>query len=114
MNFPNPQSPKPGKKGPFSFSIYWLYAIILVFLVGMLYLDDNSLTKEVSYTKFEQYVSSGGVTKITVFTNTNRAEAVLNDSLAAKVFNDKQFKAGDGVVARIETDIPSADKVQDR
>lgn len=114
MNFPNPQSPKPGKKGPFSFSIYWLYAIILVFLVGMLYLDDNSLTKEVSYTKFEQYVSSGGVTKITVFTNTNRAEAVLNDSLAAKVFNDKQFKAGDGVVARIETDIPSADKVQDQ
>lgn len=114
MNFPNPQSPKPGKKGPFSFSIYWLYAIILVFLVGMLYLDDNLLTKEVSYTKFEQYVSSGGVTKITVFTNTNRAEAVLNDSLAAKVFNDKQFKAGDGVVARIETDIPSADKVQDQ
>ena len=114
MNFPNPQSPKPGKKGPFSFSIYWLYAIILVFLVGMLYLDDNSHTKEVSYTKFEQYVSSGGVTKITVFTNTNRAEAVLNDSLAAKVFNDKQFKAGDGVVARIETDIPSADKVQDQ
>lgn len=114
MNFPNPQSPKPGKKGPFSFSIYWLYAIILVFLVGMLYLDDNSLSKEVSYTKFEQYVSSGGVTKITVFTNTNRAEAVLNDSLAAKVFNDKQFKAGDGVVARIETDIPSADKVQDQ
>ncbi|MDE5751776.1 MAG: ATP-dependent metallopeptidase FtsH/Yme1/Tma family protein [Duncaniella sp.] len=64
----NPNKPKKGIK----FSMYWAYAIIIVFLLGMLYIDNNSLTKDVSFTKFEQYVGTGGVDKITVFTNTNR------------------------------------------
>ena len=74
---------KPKKSG-IRFSMYWAYAIIIVFLLGMLYIDDNSLTKDVSYSKFEQYVESGGVKKITVFTNTNRAEAEVSDSLDRK------------------------------
>ena len=45
------QTPKP-KKPMFRFSMYWMYAIILVFLLGMLYLDDNSISKEVNYTQF--------------------------------------------------------------
>ena len=77
MNAPDNKPKKTGIR----FSMYWAYAIIIVFLLGMLYLDDNSLTKDVSYSKFEQYVSTGGVKKITVFTNTNKAEAVVSDSL---------------------------------
>ncbi|MDE6079732.1 MAG: ATP-dependent zinc metalloprotease FtsH, partial [Duncaniella sp.] len=94
--------------------MYWAYAIVVAFLLVMLYMDDNSLKKEVSFTKFEQYVATGGITKITVFTNVNKAEAVLSDSLAATVFPSSQFKAGKGVKAQIETDIPSADKIQDQ
>lgn len=113
MSTPNPNAPGP-KKGGIRFSMYWAYAIIIVFLLGMLYIDDNSLTKDVSFTKFEQYVSSGGVEKITVFTNTNRAEAVVSDSLASKIFHESQFQPGKGTVAHIITDIPSADKMQDQ
>ena len=102
------------KKGGIRFSMYWAYAIIIVFLVGMLYIDDNSLTKDVSYSKFEQYVASGGVEKITVFTNTNKAEAVVSDSLARTIFHESQYKPDGGVVAHIVTDIPSADKMKDQ
>lgn len=94
--------------------MYWAYAIIIVFLLGMLYIDGNSLSKDVSFTKFEEYVATGGVDKITVFTNTNRAEAVLSDSLAKNVFHESQYQSGKGIVAKIETDIPSADKLQDQ
>lgn len=103
---------KPKKSG-IRFSMYWAYAIIIVFLLGMLYIDDNSLTKDVSYSKFEQYVESGGVKKITVFTNTNRAEAEVSDSLASTIFHEAQFKPGSGTVAHIITDIPSADKMKE-
>ena len=104
---------RPKKKG-IRFSMYWAYVIIIVFLLGMLYLDENSLSKNVSYSKFEQYVSSGGVKEITVYTNTNRADAVLDDSLASKIFDEHQYTAGKGIEAHIVTDIPSADKMKDQ
>ncbi len=91
-----------------------MYAIIIIFLAGFLYLDDNSMTKEVSYSKFESYVGSGGVDKIVVFTNKGQAEAFLSDSLASKIFNESQYKPGAGISAKILTDIPSADKLQDK
>lgn len=106
--------PSKPKKPAIRFSMYWMYAIIIIFLAGALYLDDNSLTKEVSYSKFESYVGSGGVTKIIVFSNKAQAEAFLNDSLASKIFNENQFKPGTGTNAKILTDIPSADKLQDK
>lgn len=106
----NPNKPKKGIK----FSMYWAYAIIIVFLLGMLYIDNNSLTKDVSFTNFEQYVGTGGVDKITVFTNTNKAEGVLSDSLARTIFHESQYQSGKGTVAYIVTDIPSADKLQDQ
>lgn len=109
MNAPDNKPKKTGIR----FSMYWAYAIIM-FLLGMLYLDDNSLTKDVSYSKFEQYVSTGGVKKITVFTNTNKAEAVVSDSLARSIFNENQYKPDAGIEARIITDIPSADKMKDQ
>lgn len=112
MDSPLNQNPK--KKGGIRFSMYWAYAIIIIFLLGMLYIDGNSLSKDVSFTKFEELVATGGVDKITVFTNTNRAEAVLSDSLAKSVFHESQYQTGKGMLAKVETDIPSADKLQDQ
>lgn len=102
------------KKPVIKFSMYWAYAIIIAFLVAMLTIDDNSPKEEVSYSDFEKYVASGGVKKITVTTNKNTAEAVLNDSLARKVFHESQYKGGSNQTAKIITDIPSADKLQDK
>ena len=87
------------KKPGFRLNMYWMYAIVAVFLIGILYLDDESLAREnISSTKFTQLVESGGVTKIVVFTNTGEAQAFLNDSLAAKEF-PREFKKGVGMKA---------------
>lgn len=102
------------KKPVIKFSMYWAYAIIIAFLVGMLYIDGNSLTQDVSYSKFEKYVETGGVKKIVVFTNKNQAEAVVSDSLARTIFHESQYQGGKGQTAKIITDIPSADKLQDK
>lgn len=102
---------KPQKKG-IKFSIFWMYAAILLILGGIYFADnDNTVSKEnVEYNKFEQYVMSGGVTKIIVYTGDDpRAAAFLNDSLAKVVFK-KQFSPGQQPI--VTTNIPSADSFQ--
>lgn len=102
------------KKPTIKFSIYWMYAIVFLVLIGIYYLDENSITKEVSYSEFEKYVTEGGVKQIVVYTNKNEAEAVITDSLAAKIFPPSQYTEGSHQEVRITTSIPSADKLQDK
>lgn len=97
------------KKAP-KFSIYWMYVIVLIFLGGVLYLDSNTITKEVDYNVFEKYVEDGGVSKIIIFTNKDKAEAVLTDSLAHAVFPQEQINKSSE--ARVVTDIGSVDHLQ--
>ncbi len=104
---------RPQKKG-IKFSIFWMYAVILLILGGIYFADnDNTVSKEnVEYNKFEQYVMSGGVTKIVVYTGEDpSAPAFLNDSLAKVVFK-KQFSPGQQPI--VTTNIPSADSFQSK
>lgn len=107
------QSQKP-KKPAFKFSIYWMYIIVLAFLGGMFFLDENSLTRTVDYSAFEKAVQSKGISKIIVYTGKNQAEGVLTDSLASVMFRPEQYKPGSGTPAHLLTEIPSADKFQDK
>ena len=79
-----PNNKKPKKTIKFSF--YWMYAIILIFLIGMYYLDNNSMTKEVSFNEFEQYVQNGGVKKIIIYENKGIATGAVTDSLGEALF----------------------------
>lgn len=91
-----------------------MYAVILLILGGIYFADnDNTVSKEnVEYNKFEQYVMSGGVTKIVVYTGEDpSAAAFLNDSLAKVVFK-KQFSPGQQPI--VTTNIPSADSFQSK
>ncbi len=94
--------------------MYWMYAIILLFLAGIFYLDDNSIVKDVNFTKFENIIEEGGASEIIVFTNKGVAEAVLTDSMASALFDPTQYKKGSNAGARIAAEIPSADKLQDK
>ena len=102
------------KKKKLNFSLYWMYAIIILVLVGVYYLDQNSITKPVTYSEFEKYVTEGGVEKIVVYTNKNEAEAFITDSLASKIFTPSQYTQGSHQEVKISTAIPSADKLQDK
>ncbi len=98
------------KKKPFKFSLYWMYAIISLVLIGLYYADnDNTITKEVSYKEFEKYIAEGGIESIVVYSNKDEATALLSDSLASVVFNEKNPKAK----GYISTKISSASKFED-
>ncbi|MCM1110379.1 MAG: ATP-dependent zinc metalloprotease FtsH [Clostridium sp.] len=114
QNNPNtPKKPKKPKNGfTVGFSMYWMYAIVIAFLLALLYIDDNSLRKEVDITQFEKYVEDGGVSKIVVITNKKIAEGTLTAKYADKVFGDKHADTGGEAV--ISTAIPSADKFYDK
>ena len=109
--FPNKNSNNSGNKKPFKINLWWMYAIVFLFLFGIYYLDDNSVTRSVSYSEFENYiVRDHGIRKIVVFSDKREAEGFLTDSLARELFKDDRLGNGQGTVAKIVTDIPSADK----
>lgn len=114
----NNNTPRPGnngKKGPFKFNLWWMYAIVLLFLSGVFYFDTNSVTKQVSYTEFERYVEKDhGISKIVVLSDKKLMEGYLTDSLARVLFKGNNFAPGNGVEAKVETNISSADKISDK
>ncbi len=100
------------KKPIIRFSIYWMYAIIIICLLGMLWIDDNYQSEEVSYTELQDIIGGKGASKLIVYSNKKEAVAVLTDSAAKKQF--KKYDPNLGREARVSTDIPSADKFQDQ
>ena len=111
MPLPNSNNSN-NKKGPIKFSMYWMYALVLVFIAGVYFMDDKSITKDVSYSDFEKYVGQDhGITKIIVYADKKEAEGFLTDSLASALFPSQQFRPGEGSIAKVLTDIPSADKI---
>lgn len=99
-----------GKKNRFGFSIFWMYAIILLFLVGIMYMDDNSMSEEVPYSAFDKTLATGGMRKIVVNTEKNEAKGYLTDSAATKQFG-RQYERDKGIDAIITTQIPSGDRL---
>ena len=101
-----PQGPNNKRPKTFKFSLYWLYSIITFMLIGLYIMNDNAVSKEVSWSEFEKIAKAGGIKEITVFSNKDIAEASITDSLVHKVFPEENRSGRD---ARIYTNIPSSD-----
>ena len=111
----NGQSPQQNKNNPFLFSLWWMYAIVLLFLGGIFWFDSNSVSKEISYSTFEQYVEKDhGITKIIVFSDKKQVEGFLTDSLASAIFRGNNFEPGQNVQAKVIANISSADKLSEK
>ena len=81
-NNPAPSNPGSGrpKRNPFGFSMYWMYAIVFLFLLVVFYLDQNTITEKVDYSQFKQYVEKDhGIRKIVVYTDKREVEGFLTD-----------------------------------
>ena len=104
-NFKN-NTPSSGKGRP-RFNIMWMYFIVAMFLIGVYYLDDNSVSKEVSFTRFEQIIQEKGITDITVYTDKRIAEGYLTKEMAQEIFKGAQLDAN--VKAKVVTAMPSGD-----
>jgi cell division protease FtsH len=93
---PNQSPIKPTGKFP-KFNISWIYGVIILMLIGTWLFNENTPTREVSSTTFEDYVKQGMIVKINVFNSKNTIEAQLvdyskisNDTAAlAKAFGEK-------------------------
>lgn len=97
---------KTSKKPTFKFSIFWMYALIILFLVGMYVLnkEGNTIDKDVTLQEFTKYATvDHGVTNI-IISDDNTVMGVLTDSLATKIF-DKQYTQNKNNItaARIHT-----------
>ncbi len=99
----SPLNPK--KKGFFRFNLYWMYTIIFLMLIGLYFINDSALQKEVNWTEFEKIAKEGGIEKLTVYAKKSMAEAQLTDSVAKVVFSTDNIN-GKAVVV---TNIPSGD-----
>lgn len=103
------------KKNPFKFSLWWMYAIVLLFLGGVFYFDNNAVTKKVNYSTFEKYVEQDrGISKIVIFSDKKVVEGFLTDSLAQAIFSGSNYTPGQGIEAKVEANIPSADKLSEK
>ncbi len=98
------------------FNIYWLYAIIGFALFAIYFMQDDSASKDVSWTEFESYVKKGGVKSIVVYSDKRMAEGILTDSMTNVLFggNEKPLSSATVYKGKIVTDIPSNDKLQEK
>ncbi|MDE7467264.1 MAG: ATP-dependent zinc metalloprotease FtsH, partial [Muribaculaceae bacterium] len=106
--FPKNDNSGGGRK-PIKINLWWMYAMVFIFLAGMYFLDDNWVTKQVSYSEFESIVTKDhGISRIIVYSDKREAEGVLTDSLARVMFHDTRSDVK--LQAKVVTEIPSADK----
>ena len=107
------------------FNFYWMYGLMILILLMFFWMnEDGTAAQEVNWTKFENIVKSrpGGIKYITVYTNKNVVEAVMDDTLAQEVSKDKEIVPANqpmfGQSSRtsnvISTQISSADKFDDK
>ena len=97
------------KKGGFKISLYWVYSLIAIALIVLYYKSDDSVSKEVPWSTIEEIAKNenNGIKTIKVFRNSGTLEAVLTDSLGAKVFEKDITKVGKNPTLIVN--IPSAD-----
>ena len=98
------------------FNIYWLYVIIGLALFGVWFMQDDGVSKDVSWTEFESYVEKGGVKTIIANSDKHVAEGILTDSMTNVVFgkNDRPLSESATFKGKIVTNIPSNDKLDEK
>jgi cell division protease FtsH len=98
-----------GKKP--KFNILWMYVIIMAVILGIYWSNDMTTSRDVSWTQFKQYIETGGVDSIIVYSNKQEANAFVNDSLAKALFKDMQ--PSKHTRPYLSTQIPSSEKFED-
>lgn len=107
--FNNKPTPPSGKKPKLGFSMYWMYAVIIIALFGMFYLDRNETTQNVDWDEFKDVAAANGFSEIIIYTNTPQAVGVYTDSMAKKKIKD--YQKGQKISA--EATVPPGDKLGD-
>ncbi len=85
------------------FNIMWMYVIVLAFLFGIWYFDQNTLVKPLdTIDQFEDLVKTGGVEKITIFRNMKEAEGSLSKAATETEFTPAEIQRAQGVNGKVK------------
>ncbi len=94
------------------FNMYWMYALIIMCLLGLYYFQDNKQIKNVNWTQFEEAAASGQFSKITVLSENGIAEGQLNDEGLKAQKIKTEYSSNSEIL--LKATIPSADKISDK
>ena len=90
--------------------------LIGIALMSIWFMQDDAVSKDVSWTEFQSYVEKDGVKSIIVYSDKRMAEGVLTDSMTNVVFgaNNRPLSENSTFKGVIVTDIPSNDKLEEK
>ena len=86
MENKNP-TPKPLKTGgkPSKFNFTWIYALIMIGLLASYLIGNDTPSKQVNVTQYEQYLNKGYIEKVYIYSNNTLQAFIIKDS-ASYVF----------------------------
>ena len=107
-NKPNQQEKKPQKGGykP-KFNFYWIYLAIGIFFIVLSFWNPRGSSREVAYSRLEDGLRNGCVSKISIEISKQRAIAEINPKCAKDITGSE---AEGQEVVRVETIVPSIDE----
>ena len=107
-NKPNQAGKKPQKGGykP-KFNFYWIYLAIGIFFIVLSLWNPNGASREVAYSRLEDGLRNGCVSKISIEISKQRAIAEINPKCAKDITG---IEAEGQEVVRVETIVPSIDE----
>ena len=89
-------------------SVYWLYAIVFLILMGLLWSNNSSDAKELGWTEFQQLAKEDVFLKMEVFNKKNLLEATVKNDRKHIVFKENLDKIGSN--PKVYVKIPSPDR----
>ena len=98
------------------FNMYWMYALIILLLLGLYYFQDNAQVIPVDWTEFQDMAEKGYITKIKVMSESDAAEGELDDAgrkLYLKKGNIQERDVSRTDIA-LKTTVPSSGKISDK
>lgn len=91
--------------------MYWMYVVIIVFLLGCFYFEDEPYSKELeSYTQFETIAKEGGLKEIEINSAKHQAVGILTEAAAVKEFHN--YEKGSNQPARVIVTIGSQEGIE--
>lgn len=95
------------------FNMYWMYALVIICLLGLYYFQDNSQTINVNWTQFQDAAADGQIEKITVLSENSVAEGTLNSyGIKQQKINRTDSEKAEEI--RLKTQIPPSGKISDK
>ncbi len=112
-NKPNQEGKKPQNGGPQKggykpkFNFYWIYLVIGIFFIVLSIWNPKGASREVAYSRLEDGLRNGCVSKISIEISKQRAIAEINPKCAKDITG---IEADGQEVVRVETIVPSIDE----